>query len=211
MSLVVRNRAQRRRGVVPRLVALPSVRRVLKYFFFLNSSAASRPVVRVFRGNDLFDPDQTGVGHQPMGFDQYMALYRKFRVLRSRATVTCFSQGTGATSQYIVGIVPLQSTTAKSISDYLETDRCLYRPLGIIGAGNGVTISTDWMDTRVMFADVAGEDDDLSGTNAASPADVWYWHHFADSHDESTTVSVTHHIVLEYDAVFSDPVDLTAS
>jgi len=36
----------------------------------------------VFRLNSLFDPDFTGVGHQPYGFDQLSGLYAKYKVLR---------------------------------------------------------------------------------------------------------------------------------
>ncbi len=36
----------------------------------------------VFNSNGLYDPDQTGTGHQPLGFDQYAVMYNRYRVLR---------------------------------------------------------------------------------------------------------------------------------
>lgn len=33
--------------------------------------------------NNLYDPDRTGIGHQPLGFDEYKAMgYTKYRVFR---------------------------------------------------------------------------------------------------------------------------------
>lgn len=37
--------------------------------------------VYTFNANALFDPDQTGTGHQPLGFDQYAVQYSRYRVL----------------------------------------------------------------------------------------------------------------------------------
>jgi hypothetical protein len=37
--------------------------------------------MQVFRVNGLYDPDQTGTGAQPVYFDQWMALYNRYRVL----------------------------------------------------------------------------------------------------------------------------------
>jgi len=49
------------------------------------SSVAGSSASYVFRANGLFDPNFTGVGHQPRGFDQLMTLYDHYRV----KTATC--------------------------------------------------------------------------------------------------------------------------
>lgn len=41
-----------------------------------------------FCANSLYDPDQTSIGHQPMYFDNYMAVYEKYRVNYAVITVT---------------------------------------------------------------------------------------------------------------------------
>lgn len=40
-----------------------------------------------FRANSLFDPNETGIGHQPLGFDQWAEFYNRYTVLGSRCTV----------------------------------------------------------------------------------------------------------------------------
>jgi len=40
-----------------------------------------------FRANDLYDPDYTGLGHQPRGFDQLTPFYQRFYVVGSRIRV----------------------------------------------------------------------------------------------------------------------------
>lgn len=41
----------------------------------------------IFKVNSLFDPDLTGVGHQPRGLDQWAAFYRQYKVHAVKATV----------------------------------------------------------------------------------------------------------------------------
>lgn len=50
-------------------------------------------VAHVFRAASIFDPDFTGVGHQPYGHDQYQNIFQFYRVVKSVITVTSASTG----------------------------------------------------------------------------------------------------------------------
>lgn len=58
--------------------------------------------VWVFNANSIFDPDQTGTGHQPMYADDFDGLYNRYRVNYAQITVTVVNHfvntdtGTGA-------------------------------------------------------------------------------------------------------------------
>lgn len=60
----------------------------------------------VYSANGCFDPDVTGVGHQPMYFDNFAAVYGKYKVLWSKITITVLNSnvntatynGTGVTT-----------------------------------------------------------------------------------------------------------------
>jgi len=53
-------------------------------------------VATVFRANNIFDPDFSGAGHQPMYRDNYAALYDRYRV--NHATITMVALGTHVTN-----------------------------------------------------------------------------------------------------------------
>ncbi len=42
----------------------------------------------VFSANGIYDPNVSGTGHQPMGFDQWMALYDHYHVVSSEIKIT---------------------------------------------------------------------------------------------------------------------------
>jgi len=61
----------------------------------------------VFSANGLYDPNISGLGHQPYGFDQLAALYNHYMVVGSKITVT----PTFSDNNVIVGIKLSDQTT----------------------------------------------------------------------------------------------------
>lgn len=79
----------------------------------------------VYRANSVYDPYQTGVGHQPMGFDQWAAIYNKYTVLGAKMTMTFTPLSTSNSIPGRMGIL-LSSDTAgtsafTSINNLLES------------------------------------------------------------------------------------------
>jgi len=64
-------------------------RATMKYVesFSIDPAAGSLGTT-VYRANSVYDPDYTGAGHQPLGFDQMAGLYAHYRVLRSTIKIT---------------------------------------------------------------------------------------------------------------------------
>lgn len=91
----------------------------------LNSSG-SGAVCQSFRANDLYDPDQTGGGHQPMGFDQLAALYSKFTVIGSKIEMwpVVTSTTAGTPSYYGLRLTDtVDDVATKLIGDIMEQEK----------------------------------------------------------------------------------------
>lgn len=71
--------------MVPRLVvperALVSMRYSQTVGTTLDNTNSVLLNFQTFRANSIFDPDQTGLGHQPAGYDELANFYRYYRVV----------------------------------------------------------------------------------------------------------------------------------
>lgn len=68
--------------------------------------------VQVFRANSIFDPDYSGIGHQPLGHDQWAVFYDHYNVLSSK--INCKFVSTGSlplTDACLVGILLKDNVT----------------------------------------------------------------------------------------------------
>lgn len=52
----------------------------LRYKASITITSTGNYVQHVFRGNSIFDPDESGVGVQPMGHDEYNTLFSSYQV-----------------------------------------------------------------------------------------------------------------------------------
>lgn len=75
------------------------------------------PGQRQWRLNSIFDPDYTGVGHQPRGHDQWQAFYQSYRVFAFKAHF--FVNNTDSTGAIAVGLIP-DNTAGTYTGQYLS-------------------------------------------------------------------------------------------
>ena len=89
----------------------PMQRAILRYVDDVNLNAGQAGVAhKLFRANSIFDPDATGVGHQPYGHDQYQGIYNHYRV--DKCIITCTSGSTGTNNIMGISIQADQSLEA---------------------------------------------------------------------------------------------------
>lgn len=82
---------------------------------------------QVFRLNSLYDPDFTGSGHQPYGFDQVSSLYKHYQVYGVKVSVTCTDPTLDA--NYVAAM--FQPSTATYTLAGKDQDQVRENPLAI--------------------------------------------------------------------------------
>lgn len=133
----------------------------------------------VFRGNGVFDPNQTGTGHQPMYYDTYTSIYANYRVLGSSIKVNAVNHSGGSAIQYC--IYPSTSIdTVTDISEAREQPRAKTSALIGVGAvnpdGNGYG-TKHYMKTRTVYGITKAQFGSGNWSSAinTNPSSQWYW------------------------------------
>lgn len=92
-------RWKRSRAIIPRALADHPSKKIARLRYVQTISlnpGAGGIAVHQFRANSLYDPDLTGVGHQPFGFDQLALQYDHYVVLGSKIKAQYLPTGTSA-------------------------------------------------------------------------------------------------------------------
>lgn len=81
-----------------------------------------------FLANSVWDPDSTGIGHQPYGMDQLTLLYNRYRVINCSYVVNGTVTNGGTEVNSIIGVLPANEGAAISggIAEFQENPRAKY-------------------------------------------------------------------------------------
>lgn len=188
----------------------------LQYSSFISPTGTAFPVFQTLSMNSLFDPDVTGTGHQPLAFDQWSALYRKYTVLASRVDIRVNCNSAGANYQFVVfpnTLPPASLPTAfqNSIS------ACREIPYAKWSQGTQI-MQAKKLTHYCTLAGILGtskskirEDDQYSALNNASPAVQAYWIIGVQNCDEVTNTSFTIQYEIEYYCMMWDRIAINQS
>lgn len=162
----------------------------------------------VFSCNGLYDPNITGTGHQPLYFDQYMALYRHYTVMKSNIKVTPYGNdeaapGTSAIlTVFIDDDATLPSTTAQR--EQISATNKVYNVFDDVG----MSITKYWNGKRTYGGNLI-DNRELSGNSGANPSEQSY---FVISINKGGAVA-THTLLveIEYTVVWHEHVSVASS
>jgi len=169
------------------------------------SSTLSNPGVYIFSCNGLFDPDVTGTGHQPRGFDQLMLFYDHYVVKRAKLTARLYNNSTAVPSQVFVTVRD-NSVPSSSYLDYLESSITKTAQLGVEGASNGTKTITYSVDVgNFLGRRDPLSDPQLKGSNAANPTEGCSFHIGAFSPDLFTSSAVSLIASIQYELYLIEP------
>jgi len=158
----------------------------------------------VFTANGMFDPDNTGVGHQPRGFDQLMVLYDHYVVIATKITVD-FIPSSGTSVNGEVGVALRDSNSVDDSNDYIEGGNCMYSYM----SGNG------GYQTRLVYQVNPNKflgrskplaDPDCKGSSSTNPAELAFFHVFATNPVGGEVLQpVCACVLIEYTAILIEP------
>lgn len=187
-------------------------RRVIQYAdnFISITSGAGTAGGYVFSANGAYDPNITGTGHQPMGFDQMMLFYNHYVVTRSRIRVQ-FAATTTAQPNVALAVSG-SSTLLTTSTQILEVGRCST----LWATGSNVANSHGSLQASCnlrLFQGVNNvvDDPDMRGDSASNPAEQVYYIIYVWNPIDSTVTSASVQVFIEYDTVFQEPRTATQS
>jgi len=164
--------------------------------------------------NSCYDPYAPLGGHQPMGFDQWAALYTMYTVKSCKIHVEGMIVATNvaeAAIPYTSGIGLFDNTTAGTVTSMCEDGRVkwtLARP-GYSGTLPASKFVLDhYYDGRKFFGSDALWRQMSTAQVGSNPADAAIFQIFFGQMQTSITVGITYcyiNFVLEYDVEFSEP------
>lgn len=172
-----------------------------------------------FRANSVYDPDFTGVGHQPMNYDRWAALYDHYTVMSSKCKVTPTAVGT---SNVIPGYVGIMISTDSGGTSTLSNVTSLFENKLIshkwLNPGNitGFALNpnskgiTSYFNAKRIFGVVNPEDGAAYGALiSTNPARDAYFNVYIASVSGNTPANITALVEMEYTVLFDEMVTQT--
>lgn len=166
-----------------------------------------------FSANGCFDPNVSGTGHQPLGFDQYMVFYDHYTVIGSKITIK--GQAEDTTSEMLVGIFLNDDTAFLPTTGQHACELPGSRYTLVSEKDNGENTSwslTRRYSTRKQDSSRAPlSNPDLKGSAASNPAEQTYFTVWAAPVGAADLAGVNVWVHIEYLIIFHEPKDLAQS
>lgn len=149
---------------------------------YLIQSATFAFGAQIMSGNSVYDPDVSGVGHQPMGYDQWSQFYKKYRVYASSIRVQFYSDQTAAAGLTNVWILPTPEEPSAVTYGIASLSENPYAKTGALVpyVGKGTVLLKNYMTTNKMYGEKLINENEYEGLTGnlgtgSDPINKWFW------------------------------------
>lgn len=221
-----RRRFYRKRGTVagvprPSGLFLPN-KMVMRHRYVsdLRTLNPSGPLAQHFwSANGMFDPDITGVGHQPMGYDQMAVFYNHYNVIGSKITVYCWAESQADLYNPILAVnISDDTTVTTNLQQLLENGRvkwvfCRTNPNLAVQGNSYARLKTGFSPKK--FFTIKNMPDNTSLVGAAVGNNPTQQAYFCVSlgHPDGSADVQSHYmyVVIDYLTMWTEPKELAQS
>jgi hypothetical protein len=180
------------------------------YYEQFNLVSSSTPFIYVFRANSLFDPNQTGSGAQPVGYDQLSGFYNSWFVVSSRIEVTVINNNSSIPIQF--ALLPTQAASSITTFDqaryYPRHSKFLTLDASSRGGKSSGSLSNQIVTLKFLSQPY---DRDMQSQGSANPSVNAFWTLAFQTTDQSTLINANVQVKLYYDTIWSQPLAVSLS
>lgn len=144
--------------------------------FTLNPGVGGIIATQVFSANGVFDPNISGTGHQPRGFDQLMTLYDHVIVIGAKITLQVQNTDGIEAANVVLTLRDNDSVdiAPDNIMEYRFIKNKIFGPLG--SGGNVGTVQLACNPNRFLGRSKPLSDPQLKNSVAANPTEGAFFH-----------------------------------
>jgi len=182
-----------------------SVRRRLPYFETVSiTGSASAAFAYSWSCNGCFDPNVSGTGHQPNGFDEMMKFYNHYTVIKSRCE--CVIQARNSESIRVALSLSGSTSYSTDYQNIMENGLLISAPLTYVGAqGSITTLKTSCDLAKFQGMKFVNDDSDMRGDTASNPVEQAYYQVTCWNALTATVPLIIVDMFIEYDVLFTEP------
>lgn len=211
-----RRRYRRRipRRLVPSAGTLgKTLRQKFRYSTLIRLDASTGGVSgHIFSANGMYDPDISGTGHQPLGYDQFMGtFYNHYTVLSSRIKCTVMSTDSNSLTGQSLFMIETSGNNTLDTSKIAILDRNAAAAVTCANAQQSKIVYRSCNISKFLGQDVLSEDNN-AGAPTSNPTEQVYFHMYTTGADDISNPAIVNVlVVIDYDVVLHEPKLLASS
>lgn len=195
-------------------IGLPKVKKVnlhySEYVPFTSTSGASTNAV--FNMTSIYDPNSSGIGHQPLGHDEWTTFYKDYQVIGAKAKFTFFNVGTNTVPCRVGAMFDEDGTIPTTLSTKIERSGPNNSKILNTNSRERQTITLNFSPKKAFDKNQLTDGHQMTATLSSNPTLLYMAVPWVQSIDEATTSGVVGcDVDITYIVLLKSPVDLIGS